>query len=347
MTSAAETAKTPPGQSLTGIRKAAVLLVLLGDEAASLVYRNLPEEDLQMLTEEISELDYISPEIGAQILQEYYRLTITEEYLAQGGADYAKTLLVKAFGEDGAKTLLKQVENYQEARATNLDSLQRADPQQLVMFVEGEHPQTVALVLAHLGLKSASEVILLLPEKTRAEVVRRLAEMHQFSPEMVQKIALVLNKKLRALGEQNRRAYGGIKAVSEMLNRVEPGSVKTILETIEQDDPKLALSIRNLMFTFEDFLSVPESSMRELLSHLDKKTLAVALKGSSEDMKNHIFKTMSSRASQMLIEDMEALGPVRSREVATAQQEVVQQARKLEADGKLTLKSFGDDAYVV
>jgi flagellar motor switch protein FliG len=132
-----------------------------------------------------------------------------------------------------------------------------------------------------------------------------------------------------------------------MLNQVEPGTVKTILETIEQDDPKLALSIRNLMFTFEDFLSVPESSMRELLSHLDKKTLATALKGSSEDMKNHVFKTMSSRASQMLKEDMEALGPVRSREVATAQQEIVQQARKLEADGKLTLKSFGDDAYVV
>jgi flagellar motor switch protein FliG len=347
MTAAAETAKSPPIQNLTGIRKSAILLVLLGDEAASLVYRNLPEEDLQLLTEEISELQYISPEIGAQILQEYYRLTVTEEYLAQGGADYAKTLLVKAFGEDGAKTLLKQVENYQEARATNLDSLQRADPQQLVMFVEGEHPQTIALVLAHMGLKSASEVLLLLPEKTRAEVVRRLAEMHQFSPEMVQKIALVLNKKLKALGEQNRRAYGGIKAVSEMLNRVEPNSVKAILETIEQDDPKLALSIRNLMFTFEDFLSVPESSMRELLSHLDKKTLAVALKGSSEDMKNHIFKTMSSRASQMLKEDMEALGPVRSREVATAQQDVVQQARKLEADGKLTLKSFGDDAYVV
>ncbi len=348
MTAVAETTKTPTSESLFGVTESRhPARVLLGDEAASLVYRNLPEEDLQMLTEEISELEYISPEIGSPILQEYYRLTVTEEYLAQGGADYARALLVKAFGEDGAKNLLKQVESYQEARATNLDSLQRADPQQLVMFIEGEHPQTVALVLAHLGLKSASEVLLLLPEKTRAEVVRRLAEMHQFSPEMVQKIALVLNKKLKALGEQNRRAYGGIRAVSEMLNRVEPNSVKTILETIEQDDPKLALSIRNLMFTFEDFLSVPEASMRELLSNLDKKTLSVALKGASEDMKNHVFKTMSSRASQMLMEDIEALGPVRSREVITAQQEVVQQARKLEAEGKLTLKSFGDDAYVV
>jgi len=347
MTAVAETAKAPPAENLTGARKAAILLVLLGDEAASLVYRNMAQEDLQMLTEEISELDYISPETGAKILQEYYRLTVTEEYLAQGGAEYARTLLVKAFGEDGAKQLLQQVQSYQDARATNLDSLQRADPQQLVMFVEGEHPQTIALVLAHMGLKSASEVLLLLPEKTRAEVVRRLAEMHQFSPEMVQKISLVLNKKLKALGEQNRRAYGGVKAVSDMLNRVEPGTAKTILEAIEQDDPKLALSIRNLMFTFEDFLSVPESSIRDLLSHLDKKTLALALKGSSEDMRNHIFKTMSSRASQMLKEDMEALGPVRSREVTTAQQEIVQQARKLEAEGKLTLKSFGDDAYVV
>ncbi len=347
MTGAAESAKAPSAESLSGIRKAAILLVLLGDDVASLVYRNLPQEELEMLTEEISELEYISPQTASQILQEFYRLTVTEEYLAQGGADYARALLVKAFGEDGARSLLQQVQSYQEARATNLDSLQRADPQQLVMFVEGEHPQTVALVLAHLGLKSASEILLLLPEKTRAEVVRRLAEMHQFSPEMVQKIAVVLNKKLRALGEQNRRAYGGIKAVSDMLNRVEPGTVKTILEAIEQDDPKLALSIRNLMFTFEDFLSIPESSMRELLSHLDKKTLALALKGSSEDMKNHIFKTMSSRASQMLKEDMEALGPVRSREVTTAQQEIVQQARKLEAEGKITLKSFGDDAYVI
>lgn len=347
MAVASETSKAPAGQSLTGLRKSAILLVLLGEEAASQVYRSLPQEDLQMLTEEISELDYISPQVGAQILQEYYRLSVTEEYLAQGGADYARSLLVKAFGEDSAKQLLKEVESFQEARATNLDSLQRADPQQLMMFVEGEHPQTIALVLAHLGLKSASEVLLLLPEKTRAEVVRRLAEMHQFSPEMVQKISVVLNRKLRALGEQNRRAYGGVKAVSDMLNRIEPGTVKTILETIEQDDPKLALGIRNLMFTFEDFLSVPESSMRELLSHLDKKTLAVALKGSSEDMKNHIFKTMSSRASQMLKEDMEALGPVRSREVTAAQQDIVQQARKLEAEGKLTLKSYGDDAYVV
>lgn len=348
MSEATQLAKAAAEQAnLTGVRKAAILLVLLGDEAASLVYRNLPQEEVQMLTEEISGLEYISPQIAGQVLQEYHRLSITQEYLTQGGSEFAKQLLVKAFGEEGAKHLLEEVTMFQEARATTLDSLQKADPQQLVMFVEGEHPQTIALVLAHMGMRSATALLMLLPDKTRAEVIRRLAEMHQFSPEMVQKISLVLNKKLKALGEQNRRAYGGVKAVSDMLNRVEPAVAKTILEAIEQDDPKLALSIRNLMFTFEDLLAVPEGSIRELLSNLDKKTLSLALKGASEEMKNHIFKTMSSRAVQMMKEDMEALGPVRARQVTQAQQEVVQHARKLEADGKLTLKSFGDDAYVV
>jgi flagellar motor switch protein FliG len=348
MTVAAEAAKTAADQAnLTGLRKAAILLVLLGDEAASLVYRNLPQEEIQKLTEEISELEYISPQIAGQVLQEFHRLTMTQEYLSQGGSEYAKQLLVRAFGEEGAKHLLEEVLQYQESRATTLDSLQRADPQQLVKFVEAEHPQTIALIMAHMGVRSSSALLLLLADKTRAQVVRRLAEMHQFSPEMVQKISLVLNKKLKALGEQNRRAYGGIRAVSDMLNRVEPAVAKTILENIEQDDPKLALSIRNLMFTFEDLLAVPDSSIRDLLSNIDKKTLALALKGASEELKNHFYKTMSSRAAQMLQEDMEALGPVRARLVTQAQQEVVQQARKLEADGKLSLKSFGDDAYVV
>ena len=347
MSVAVQPGKAATEPSLSGLRKAAILLVLLGDDAASSVYRNLPQEEVQRLTQEITELDYISPQTAAQILQEYYHLTVTQEYLSQGGQEYARQLLVRAFGEEGAEDLLEQVMQYQEAQSATLDSLQKADPQQLVMFVEGEHPQTIALILAHLGMKSASSLLVLLPEKTRAEVVRRLAELHQFSPEMVQKISLVLNRKLHALGEQNRRAYGGVKAVSEMLNRLDATVARGILDTIEQEDPKLSLNIRNLMFTFEDLLAVPESSIREILSQLDKKSLALALKGASEEMKNHFFKTMSSRAVDMLKEDMEALGPVRARQVAQAQQEVVQLARKLEADGKISLKSFGDDAYVV
>lgn len=332
---------------MTGVRKAAILLVLLGDDAASAVCKNLPQEELRQLTQEITELDYISPEIASQVLEEYHRLTLTQEYLAQGGVDYATKLLVKAFDEGTADTLLKQVVQAQEASAGNLDTLQKADPRQLAKFVEEEHPQTIALVLAHLKPKPATELLKLLSDSVRAQAVTRLAEMQQFSPEVAAKISVVLHNKLEALGEQNRRAYAGVTAVADLMNRMELTVSKSILETIEQKDPKLSLAIRNSMFVFDDFLTVPDTSIREFLGQLDKKTLAIALKGASEDLKNHFFKAMSSRAAQMLKEDMEVLGPLRARDVSQAQQEAVDTARKLESQGKLMLKAGGDDEYVV
>ena len=332
---------------MTGVRKAAILLVSLGDDAASAVCKNLPQAELRQLTQEITELDYISPEIASQVLEEYHRLTLTQEYLAQGGTDYANRLLVKAFDEDTANTLLKQVVQAQEDSAGNLDTLQKADPRQLAKFVEEEHPQTIALVLAHLKPKPATELVKLLSDNVRAQAVARLAEMQQFSPEVAAKISVVLHKKLEALGEQNRRAYAGVTAVADLMNRMELTVSKSILETIEQKDPKLSLAIRNSMFVFDDFLTVPDTSIREFLGQLDKKTLAIALKGASEDLKNHFFKAMSSRAAQMLKEDMEVLGPLRARDVTQAQQEAVDTARKLESQGKLMLKAGGDDEYVV
>jgi flagellar motor switch protein FliG len=231
--------------------------------------------------------------------------------------------------------------------AGKLDSLQKADPQQLAKFLESEHPQTIALILAHLDVRQSTALLLKLPEASRADVVKRLAKLRAFSPEMAQKVAIVLHKRLQSLGEQSRRAYAGFKGVADLLNQLDQGSVKTILEAIEADDAGLALSIRNLMFTFEDFLSVPEAGLRELLGQLDKRVLAMALKGASEELKAHIFKTMSSRAVEMLKEDMEVLGPVRAKDVTKAQQEVVAAARKLEGEGKLVLKAEGEDEYVV
>ena len=333
--------------ALTGIRKAAILLVLLGDEAAAEIYKNLAQDELQELTQEIAELDYVSPEVAAQVLQEYHRMTVTQEYVSQGGPGYAGKLLEKAFGAEQASSLLALVSLAQEASTFNLDSLQKADPQQLAKFVENEHPQTIALVLAHLGVKQASTMLLLLPDKIRAQAVARLAEMRQFSPEIVQKISVVLHKKLQALGEQNRRAYAGVKAVAELLNHLGMNDSKVILDSIEQDNPRLAISVRNLMFTFEDLLAVPENGIRELLAGMDKKTLALSLKGATEELRSHIFKAMSSRAVDMLKEDMEVLGPVRGREVAAAQQEAISVARKLEAEGKLVLKGDRDEEYVV
>ena len=332
---------------MTGLRKAAVLLVLLGEESAVSVYKHLSERQLEAITQEIAELESIQPATAAQVLEEYQNLTLTQEYLAHGGKDYAARLLKKAFGEEGAKHLLDQVLRAQELSASKLDSLQKADPQQLAKFLEGEHPQTIALIVAHLESRQASALLMKLPEQTRAEAVKRLAQLRQFSPEMAQKVSVVLHKRLESLGEQTQRAYAGFKGVADVLNRMDPTSAKSILEMIEQDEPALAANIRNLMFTFEDLIGVPDAGIRELLGQLDKKTLALALKGSSEELRNHVFKSMSSRAVELLKEDMEVLGPVRAREVAKAQQEAVAVARRLESEGKVTLKMETEDEYVV
>lgn len=336
-----------PAVRLRGVQKAAILMVVLGEEAAAGIYRHLSEEQVQQVTQEIAELRRVPPETVNEVLEEYQKLTTTQDYLAQGGTEYASRLLVKAFGPENAKLLLEQVSRAQEISASKLDSLQKADPQQLAKFLESEHPQTIALILAHLDVKRSTSLLMKLPEESRAEVVKRLAKLRAFSPEMAQKVAMVLHRRLQSLGEQSRRAYAGFKGVADLLNQLDQNSVKTILDAIEADDSGLALSIRNLMFTFEDFLSVPEAGLRELLGQLDKKVLAMALKGASDQLKNHIFKTMSSRAVEMLKEDMEVLGPVRSKDVAKAQQDVVAAARKLEGEGKLVLKTEGDDEYVV
>jgi flagellar motor switch protein FliG len=337
----------PQNQTMTGLRKAAILLVLLGEEVSSQVYAALPPIELQRLTQEIADLGYISKEMAAVVLKEFNQLAITQEYLAQGGPDYAHKLLVKAFGEDEAQNILAQVTLAQEESASNFEYLQKADPEQLAKFVQEEHPQTVAVVLAHLGPKVASRLLVLLPEATRAMAMSRLAEMRPFSPEFVNTISLVLHRKVGALGRQSRRSFGGVKVVAELLNMIDQNSSKIVLENIEQDNPQMAVSIRNLMFTFEDFLTVADDGIRELLGQCDKKTIAMALRGASEDLRNHFFRSMSSRAVQMLQEDMEMLGPVRGKDVAKAQAETVEMARKLEASGKIMLKADSSDELVV
>jgi len=339
------TARAP--SPMNGPRKAAILIAIMGEEAASAVFRHLPDKDVQAVTREIAEMGRISPEVAQEILEEYTRLAMTQDYVAQGGLEFAKRLLVKAFGDNSAKDLLQKVSRLQELSAGQLDSLQKADPPQLAKFLEGEHPQTIALILAHLDGKKASALLMRLPEQIRAESVKRLAQLRQFSPEMAERVSVVLNRRLQALGEQSRKTYAGFKNVAEVMNRMEATASKAILEAIERDDPKLAINIRNLMFTFEDLLGVPDVSIREWLGTMDKKTLALSLKGASNDLKDHIFRAMSSRAVEMLKEDMEALGPVRAKDVAQAQQEAVTLLRKLESEGKVFLKTDGDDEYVV
>lgn len=332
---------------LNGPRKAAILMLLLGEDTAIRVYQILPESAIRVVTQEIMEVENISPALATQVLKEFFRRALRADALVSGGQEYASKLLVKSFGELGARSLMERLNSTQESSAQGMDTLQRTDPEQLAKLLQGEHPQTIALVLAHLNLRAARNVLMMLPVRVRAQTVKRLAQMQQFSPEMVQKISVVLHKRLQSIGQQSRRAFGGVKTVADLLNQIDQEAGKSILESIEEDDAPLATSIRNLMFTFEDFLEVADSGMRELLGQVDKKTLASALKGAPEELKNHFFKCMSSRAAEMLKEDMEALGPMRSSDVHAAQQEIVNTARKLEAEGKMFLKSEQGESYVV
>jgi len=331
----------------SGVRKAAILLVLLGEDVSSRVYRILPEESVEQLTQEIAGMGNIAPALGLRVLEEYHGLTLTQDATAEGGSGYARDLLIKAFGEEAAKQFLEQILRAEAESASQLDSLRKADPVQLAKFLEAEHPQTIALTMAHLDTKHASSMLMRLPEEVRGEAIKRLARLRPFPPEMAERVSLMLHKRMQSLGDQSRRAYAGLKGVADVLNRLDPAEGKSILEFLEKEDAKLAISIRNLMFTFEDLLGVPEPGIREILGTLDKKNLALALRGASEELRNYIFKTMSSRAVDMLKEDMEVLGPVRAKEIAKAQVQVVEAARRLEADGKIKLGQDTEDEFVL
>ena len=330
--------------NLSGLRKAAILLVAVGEELAGEILRALPEGDVQGLTEELAELRGVAPEVSAGVLEEFWELLETQGFVMHGGLDYASRLLIETFGQERAEEMLMLVRRSQEAAQGNLAKLQRTDPQQLGKLLDSEHPQTIALVLAHLDPRRASLVLENLNEERKVVSIQRLAEMRQFSPEMAQKVAHILHRRLESVGDTARKSYSGFKAVADLLNRLNAEESKKILETIEEGQPELALSIRNLMFTFEDLVTVPPATIREIVSGVDKRQLALALRGANDELRAQIFKSMSSRAVEMLKEDMEVLGPVRSREVAQAQQEILNLARRLEAEGKVILKlETGDE----
>jgi flagellar motor switch protein FliG len=229
----------------------------------------------------------------------------------------------------------------------NLDILQKADPQQLAKFIHNEHPQTIALVLSHLGASQAAALLVSLPSELRCDVALRMANLDQISPEIVNKIASVIGQKLQAIGEFSRESYGGIRAVSEMFNRLDSGTSKDILEVIEKHNPNLVETIRHLMFVFEDLLVIDVNQLKEIMSRVDRKVLTFALKGTSEQLRDHFFATMSARATEMMKDDIEALGPVRIKEVETAQQQIIAIVRQLETEGVITMKGTVGEQYVV
>lgn len=338
---------TPPLEKLaiSGARKAAILLTVLGEDSAATVFRNLNENDLQQVADEVASLGTVPVELSLQVFEEYQRLTQAQDYIIQGGHDLARRLLVKAFGEDDAEGIMQRLSKARERNP--LESLQHADPQKLARFLEAEHPQTIALILGQLGDRQASALLMSLPNDIRAEAVKRLANLRRFSPEMAAKVSTVLAQRLKAVGEQGKRAYSGFQSVADIMNCIDSTVAQEILVDIENEEPTLAISIRDLMFTFDDFIQVGESQVRELTGAIDKRVLATALKGTNEELRNHFFRTMSSRAIEMLKEDIESLGPVRNKDVLKAQSEIVAIARQLETEGKIVLKGEANDEYVV
>ena len=334
-------------ESMPGLRKAAVLLIVLGEQASADVLPQLSEEDVQKVSREVARITAISSEQAEHVLNEFHHITTAGDYVARGGVDYARKLLFRAFTPDVAKRLLDRLTKALGSEAASFDAIQKADPQQLAKFIHSEHPQTVALILSHLNSSQAAALLTSLPAGLRPDVAQRMASLDQISPEIVLKIAGVIGQKLKALGEFSRESYGGVRAVAEVLNRLDSGSSREILDHIEQQDANLAQTIRHLMFVFEDLLLIDPMGLKEVLGKVDRKILTVALKGTSDQMRNHMLQAMSQRGAEMLREDMDALGPIKIKEVEAAQQQIIAVVRQLESEGVINLKGTAGEQYVV
>ena len=332
---------------LPGIRKAAILMVMIGPDASSTLFRELDEDEVQEISREIARVQMLTPEEAEGVLEEFYQMSVAHDYVIKGGVEYAKKVLHNAFGPDQARKIFDRLVKTLNSETISFDALQKTDPQQLAKFIHSEHPQTIALILSHLNSSQAAGLLSSLPAELRSDVTLRMASLDQISPEIITKIATVIGAKLKSLGEVSREAYGGVHAVAEMVNRLDSNTAKDILEHIEQTNPPLGETIRHLMFVFEDLLLLDVSSVKEVLAKVDRKILTVALKGTSEQMKKHMLQAMSQRGAEMLKEDMDALGPIKIKEVEAAQQQIIAVVRQLESDGVISLKGAAGEQYVL
>lgn len=332
---------------LTGIQKAAALLIVLGDEVSAKILKQLDEEEVQRVSRELARLSAISPEQSEAVLDEFYQMSVAHGYVLKGGMDYARKVLLNAFGPDMAKRMLDRLVKALGNEVASFDALQKADPQQLAKFIHSEHPQMIALILSHLNPSQAAALLSSLPAGMRSDVALRMASLDQISPEIISKVAAVIGQKLKVLGEFSRESYGGIRAVAEVFNRLDSVTGKEMLDNIEQQEPNLAETIRHLMFVFEDLLLVDNAGMKEVVGRVDRKLLTVALKGTSEELKRHFMECMSQRGAELLREDMDALGPIKIKEVEAAQQQIIAVVRQLESEGVLALHGGSGDQYVV
>jgi flagellar motor switch protein FliG len=328
---------------IAGSQKAAILLVALGDKIGGELMKQLNDEEVKAVSKAIARLDKVTPNQTETVLEEFCQLTGTGG--GRGGFEYAKRVLANAFGPEGAKRIAEHLPKSGRVNK-NLESLQKADPNQLSRFIAGEHPQTIALILSHLSSAQAASLLATLPMPLRSDVTLRIAQLDRVSPDVVARVSVVISEKLRTLGEVKMELHGGPRSVAEILNRMEGTMSEEILANLTDEQP-LVDAIRHFMFTFDDLLLIDAMAMKEVVAKVDRKLLVVALKGTSDQLKNQFLQCMSMRGAEMLREDMDAAGPVRIRDVEGAQQQILEVVRQLESEGVLSLKGGGSSEYVV
>jgi flagellar motor switch protein FliG len=332
-------------QELSGIGKVAVLLLSIGPEAAGLVLRELDKETVEDVTREVASVKSVSPTVREGVVEEFYNIALARQYANEGGLGYARALLEQALSPDDAARVMEQIEH--QVQQQPFSFLQKAESENLLTFMQDEHPQTIALILAHLPSAKGSEILSGLAPAKQIEVVTRVANMEQTNPEVIREVEKGLEQRLSGIVSQQFQKVGGVDAVAEMLNLADRSTEKGILETLEAEDPELVEQIRRLMFVFEDILLVNDKGIQALLKEVDNDELALALKTASDEMKEKIFSNMSERASQLIKEDMEYMGPVRLSDVESSQQRIVDIVRRLEDAGEIIISGRGGEADVV
>jgi flagellar motor switch protein FliG len=330
---------------VSGVRKAAVLLVSLNQDQAAEILKRIPLEAAEEISREIASLSEINAAMRREVFGEFYNLALANSYVAEGGLEYAKALLKKSLKEDDASRVIKQVT--QQVQTTPFSFLQKAESENLLTFIQDEHPQTIALILAHLPPQKASEIMVGLAAQKQIEVVKRIANMEQTNPEVIKEVEKGLEHRLSDIVSQTFEKAGGVDTVAEILNLADRSTEKGIMEGLEAEDPDLVEQIRRLMFVFEDILLVNDKGIQSVLKEVDNDELSLALKTASDELKQKIFKNMSERAAQLIQEDMQYMGPVRVSDVEAAQQKIVDVVRRLEDAGEIIIAGRGGEKEMV
>lgn len=330
---------------LTGKQKAAILLISLGPDVSASVYKHLSEEEIERLTLEISGVRKVDSSEKEEVLEEFHNIALAQDYITQGGIGYAKQVLEKALGSDQAAAIINRLTSSLQVRP--FDFARKADPGQILNFIQNEHPQTIALILSYLDPAQAGQILSELPQEVQADIARRIAVMDSTSPEIINEVEQILERKLSATVTQDYTQTGGIEAVVDVLNGVDRSTERTILDSLEIQDPELAEEIKKRMFVFEDIVTLDGRAIQRVIRDSDNEDLKLALKVASEEVKEIVFKNMSKRMVDTFLEEMEYMGPVRLRDVEEAQSRIVAVIRRLEESGEIVIARGGGDDIIV